>query len=779
MVDYKSILTAEFAPLFSLKGLRRDISAGLVVFLVALPLCLGIAQASGTPPITGLLAGIIGGIVVGALSGSHTSVSGPAAGLTAILVVQIEALGGTIEALLVAVVIGGVLQIGLGLARAGALSAFVPSSVIKGLLAAIGVLLILKQLPHLLGHDEVAEGVMSAFPPDAAFTPETPGAATEHPAEGHDTLSEILSLFTTPITKGPAAIGVLSIALLILWNNMKMLKNSLVPGPLLVVLLGVGMYLGFQHLDSWAVTGSHLVSIPEGDFWSFFRFPDFSKLTDFSGASNVYIAGITIGIVASLETLLNLEAVDKLDKMKRHSPASRELLAQGVGNMLSGFIGGIPMTSVIVRSSVNTDANVATKRSAILHGFLLLFCVLLLPTYLSMIPKAALAAILIVIGAKLASPSLFVQMWKEGRYQFIPFMVTLIAIVTTDLLIGIGIGLCVSLCFILYSNLRRPIRQILETHHDGDVLHIELANQVSFLNRAALDELINKVESGTNVLIDASGADYIDPDILSLLREFKDQRGPARNVTVSFRGFRDRYELQNEIQFADYSSRDMQDRISPEEVLEILIEGNRRFVDGKRLTRDLGRQVGQTATGQNPLAVVLGCIDSRVPAEIVFDLGIGDIFNVRVAGNVIGTKSLGSIEYGVGVAGVKLVLVLGHTRCGAVTSSLQLLSGPEDIEQATGCTHLAAIVQEIEESISREDLAQLKDAGAGSTEAMADDIARRNVFRTVGEITSRSRVIRDAVDTGKVMVAGAIYDVKSGKIEVLQGSPEFNSQERV
>ena len=293
--------------------------------------------------------------------------------------------------------------------------------------------------------------------------------------------------------------------------------------------------------------------------------------------------------------------------------------------------------------------------------------------YLNMIPLSALAAILMVTGFKLASPQLFRQMWSEGRYQFIPFIVTLGSIVLTDLLIGILIGLGISALFILNSNLRNPIRRIVETHLGGDVLHIELANQVSFLNRAALDKVLNDARSGTQLLIDASDSDYIDPDILSLIRDFKNNVAPARKVSVSLRGFRDKYELHDDIQFADYSTRELLDRVTPAQVLEILREGNRRFRTGNRLSRDLGRQVGATASAQNPLAVVLSCIDSRVPAELVLDAGLGDIFSVRVAGNVIGTKTLASIEYGVAVAGVKLVLVMGHTRCGAVTSSVEVL----------------------------------------------------------------------------------------------------------
>lgn len=735
---------------YSLSYLPRDLTSGLVVFLVALPLCLGIALASGAPLFSGLLAGIVGGLVVGSISGSSTSVSGPAAGLTAIVVAQIATLG-SFEAFLLAVMVGGVIQIILGVVRAGSLSAFFPSSVIKGLLAAIGVILILKQIPHVVGHDTDPEGEMSFTQPDK-----------------QNTFSELLTVFEGDFHYGAAAVGLTSILLLVVWGRVKMLKNSVIPGPLIVVLLGVSMHLLFQRLGGpWAIEASHMVQIPVAesakDLLTFLTFPDFSQFLN----PAVYLAGATIAIVASLETLLNLEAVDKLDPENRNSPPSRELVAQGVGNMVSGLIGGLPITSVIVRGSVNVNSGAKTKISCIFHGVLLLIAVALLPMYMNLIPLAALAAILLVTGFKLASPTLFKQMWSEGRYQFLPFIITLLSIVFTDLLIGILIGLGVSLLFILNSSLRQPIRRILETHAGGDVLHIELANQVSFLNRAALDQIFNEAESGSKMLIDASNTDYIDPDILSLIQEFKTKIGPARGISVSLRGFKRKYQLQNEIQFADYSTRDLKDQITPAQVLKILQDGNERFHTGNRLSRDLGHQVNATAGEQHPLAVVLSCIDSRVPAELVLDLGIGDILSVRVAGNVIGNKSLGSIEYGVSVEGVKLVLVLGHTRCGAVASTVQLMCDHSDPTQVTGCAHLDSIVHEVIPCVDEEACERLDEMSPEEREQFVDEVARRNVYRSVHEISARSQVIRDLVQTGKVMVVGALYDVKSGKMEFL------------
>ncbi|MEO8205618.1 MAG: SulP family inorganic anion transporter, partial [Chthoniobacterales bacterium] len=477
------------------KTIPRDLVAGLVVFLVALPLCLGVALASNAPLFSGILAGIVGGLLVGFLSGSNTSVSGPAAGLTAVVATQIGHLG-TFEAFLVAVVLAGVIQIFLGISKAGFIAAFFPSSVIKGLLAAIGVILILKQIPHVVGHDADPIGNKSFLQ-----------------ADNQNTFTELGAAFFD-IQPGAALVGILSLLLLVFWDRIKVLKKSPIPAPLVVVIFGVVLSLFLRKFGAyWTIESSHMVQVPVAstpqEFLGFLRFPDFSVLSN----SAVYIAAFTIAIVASLETLLNLEAVDKMDPEQRWSPPNRELLAQGVGNVAVGLIGGLPMTSVIVRSSVNINAGVKTKLSAIFHGFLILGCVALVPGWLNEIPLSALAAILLVTGIKLASPKLVKQMWSEGRNQFLPFIITVVAIVLTDLLVGILIGLAVAIGFILHSNLRRPLKKVMEKHATEDVLRIELANQVSFFSRASLENTLRSVPRGGHVLLDASNTDYIDPDI--------------------------------------------------------------------------------------------------------------------------------------------------------------------------------------------------------------------------------------------------------------------------
>jgi len=744
----------ERTAIFSPATIAKDLMAGVIVFLVALPLCLGIALASGAPLFSGIVAGIIGGILVGILSGSHSSVTGPAAGLTAIVAAQIANLG-SFEAFLLAVVIGGMIQIGLGLIKAGALSAFFPSSVINGLLAAIGLILILKQIPYLLGYDMTPKG----------------------DSHGHPNIfSEIGKLFTGEIHPGALAIGLTSLTFLMLWDKIAFLKKSLFPAPLVVVLAAMALTMLLGSLGSpWVLSDSKrlMVSVPVANslsqLLSFLKSPDFSQIVN----PAVYIAGVTIAVVASLETLLNLDAVDKLDKKQRLSPPSRELLAQGIGNVTSGLLGGLPVTAVVVRGSVNINAGAQTKLSAIFHGLLLLVCVAFLPTYLNMIPLSSLAAILLMTGFKLASGKLFRQMWAEGPNQFLPFIITLTAIVATDLLIGIVIGLGVSIAFILNSNLRRPIRRVVEKHVGGEVLHIELPNQVSFLNRAALEKALRDAPRGTHILLDARRTHYIDPDILHLIREFKDVTAPVYDVQVSLRGFRDKYALHDDIQFVDYTTRELQDQLTPQRVLQLLKEGNERFFGGQRLDRSLGLQSRSRVVKQHPMAVVFSGINSLSPPEMIFDLGLGDVYSIRLAGAVTGHNVIGSMEYACHVKGARLIVVLGHTGSTLVTHAIENAltprspSGGEDAGGLTDCPHLEPVLQAIQESIDLSMCPNVQDKSPDRMAAFADLVSRRNVIRSVRHVVEESESIRRLVDTGHVAVVGAMYDVATGQVEFL------------
>jgi MFS superfamily sulfate permease-like transporter len=730
----------------------RDVIAGVVVFLVALPLCLGIALASGAPLLSGIISGVIGGVVVGSLSGSHTSVSGPAAGLAAVVLAQIAALG-SFEAFLLAVVIAGILQLGLGLARAGALSSFVPNSVIKGLLAAIGIILILKQIPHVLGRANDPTG-------NLAFAS----------GDEHNTFSELLATLGD-LHPGAALIGFASLGLLISWTKIKVLADSPVPAPLAVVLFGVAAVIGLDQVGGvWAIGTSHLVQVPVADdpseFFALLQFPDFSAWR----TPEVYVAGVTIAIVASLETLLNLEAVDKLDPIQRHSPPNRELLAQGAGNIAAGLLGGIPITAVIIRGSVNINANAASKRSAILHGVLLALAVGLLPTLLNRIPLACLAAILLMTGYKLASPKLIRSMWASGRDQFIPFATTVVAIVLSDLLIGLGIGMAVALWSIIQRYALRPLRRIAEKHLDGEILHIQLPDQLTFLNHVGIEQMFDDIPRGSRIKLDAQSTDYIDPDILALFREFRDLTAPARNIQLSMVGFSEAYELNRELEFVDYSTRELQDRITPAQVLAMLRAGHQRFASDRQINRDYKRQVEAGSTNQHPIAAVLSSIDPRAPAELLFDMALGDLLSVRMAGNVVSPAVLGSLEYATTVAGARLIVVLGHTRCGAVATAVDLF-GTEDLASATGCEHLAPILADIQEVVDFDSaLAEDKPLAAwdpARKQAFVDDVARRHVLAVTRRIVAQSRTLAEQVEAGRIAVVGVLFDVSSGAMEFM------------
>jgi MFS superfamily sulfate permease-like transporter len=510
----------------------KDIQAGLVVFLVALPLCLGIALASGAPLFAGIISGVIGGIVVGFLSSSHLSVSGPAAGLTAIILVAISSLG-DYSVFLMAVVIAGMIQLILGFAKSGTISNYFPSNVIEGMLTAIGIIIILKQIPHAIGYDKDNEG-------DFFFIEKN---------TGHNTFSGIIDAinFSHP---GAAIVCLVSIAILVSFNKINFLKNiKIIPGALVVVISGILMNEVFRHfLPDFLIGSEHLVSLPIPgsieEFLGQFSFPSFESIL----RPDVWIVGVTIAIVASIETLLCIEASDRLDPLKRFTNTNTELIAQGAGNILSGLIGGIPMTSVIVRTSANINSGAKTKISTIAHGILLLLSVLIIPGLLNKIPLASLAAVLIMIGLKLASPKVFKHMWDSGKYQFIPFLITVLAVVFTDLLKGVGIGLIVSIFFILRANLKLAYFFKREKYHEGDVITMKLAQEVSFLNKAAIKQTLNHLPENSKLLIDASDTFYIDHDVLQLIREFRDIGSKEKDIQVNLKGFKEEYQMDHSIE---------------------------------------------------------------------------------------------------------------------------------------------------------------------------------------------------------------------------------------
>lgn len=516
----KSLSEASLRKYFLGKNLKKDLPASIVVFLVALPLCLGIALASGAPLFAGILTGIIGGVIASAISGSQLSVSGPAAGLTVIVFGAITELG-SYQAFILAVVLAGVFQLIFGLLKAGTIANYFPSSVIEGMLAGIGIILILKQIPHAVGYDSDYEGDQSFFQ-----------------LNSENTLSTLLEA-QNMITYSALIISSLSLLILILWPKFKKLNN--IPAPLVVVVLGIALAEIFKT-TSLALSAKQMVEIPVvasfDEFLRLFTIPDFSRITD----NRVWIVAATIAIVASLETLLCLEAVDKIDPIKRVSPTNRELIAQGIGNITSGMLGGLPMTSVIVRSSVNVNSGGRTKMSAIFHGIWLLLSLLLIPMVINKIPLSCLAAILLFTGYKLAKFGLFSKMWRKGRDQFIPFVVTVLAVCFTDLLTGVAIGMVVGVLFILRTNLRNPYFFTFENKGSNKVIRVRLAEEVSFLNKGAIQYTLTHLPEDSSVIIDGSQARYIDPDVLEIIQNFK-ENAHTKGILVNLEKIHEKYDV--------------------------------------------------------------------------------------------------------------------------------------------------------------------------------------------------------------------------------------------
>ena len=503
----------------SINNIQSDASSSVIVFLVAVPLCLGIALASGAPLFSGIISGIIGGILVGILSGSMVGVSGPAAGLSIIVLGAIQDLG-SFSIFLTAVVISGILQILMGIIRAGIIGYYFPSSVIKGMLSAIGIIIVLKQVPHAVGYDFDPEGDLEFVQPD-----------------GENTFSELFHMLDS-VNLGAVIIFTISLLTLMLWEQQFIKKRKifqLIQGPLVAVTLGILINQIFSGSSLYLDT-SHLVNLPL--ITSFLDIADHLTFFDPSVFFNkeVLIMGGIIAVVASLETLLSVEATDKLDTYKRFTPTNRELIAQGVGNVCSGLIGGLPVTQVIVRSSANIQSGNKTKLSAILHGFLLLFSVLFIPHILNMIPLSCLAAILIVVGYKLAKPKIFIDLYRSSMSEFIPFIVTVVGIVFSDLLIGVLLGLAVGIFEILYTNAKKPYQLTTAKSDKGDpYLHIELAENLTFLSKAGMIKTISHIPDNTRVLINLSRSHFIHPDIYEILNDFK-KNAKFRHIELNIIG---------------------------------------------------------------------------------------------------------------------------------------------------------------------------------------------------------------------------------------------------
>jgi carbonic anhydrase len=622
--------------------LKYDLASGVVVFLVALPLCMGIALASGAPLLSGVIAGIVGGTVVALLSGSNLAVTGPAAGLTVIVWDAIEKLE-SFEAFLLAVLFAGILQLIFGFLKAGSISNYFPSTVIKGMLAAIGIILILKQIPHALGYDIDYIG-------DFDFR------QWDH----ENTFSEIIKAFSK-FTPGAIVVSLFSIALMIFWPKLVPGKMKLIPAPLLVVIIAIFLNELFHDiLPVLYIAEEHMVRIPEaeslGELAGFLSFPDFSQVYN----KNVYFIALTLAIVASLETLLSVSAIDKLDPQKRSTPPNRELKAQGVGNIVSSLFGGLPMTAVIVRGAANVSAGAKTKYSSFFHGLLLLLSLVLFPHLLNKIPLAALAAILLVIGYKLTNIDLYRSIIRQGWEHYVPFLSTILAIVFTDLLTGIAIGMAVAALFILRRNLLNPFTTEKQDDDSGHKIKIIFSEEVSFLNKAQIIHQLSQVPTNSKLIIDGSRSKYVDDDIFEIIEEFRNTAA-EKNINMEVIGMRKAFEIFHHGKMENLYKRDYQQ----------LFENNRNWVREK-LAQDPD-YFKKLAEGHTPKYLFIGCSDSRVPANEITGTNPGEMFVHRNIANLVvhtDMNLMAVLHYAVEVLRVEHVIVCGHYGCGGVRAAI-------------------------------------------------------------------------------------------------------------
>ena len=631
-------------------NLRYNFPASLVVFLVALPLCLGIALASGAPLFAGIISGIIGGIVVGSLSGSALGVSGPAAGLSVVVLGYIASLNDSWQAFLLAVVIMGVIQLIAGFLRLGSIANYFPTSVVKGMLTGIGLIIILKQIPHAIGYN-------SEFKDDFDF----------EKLDILNTFSE-LSHMLNYVTPNAIIIAVISLTILLCWDGFLSNKNKFfkaIPGPLVAVIAGIILSNLIELKETQIVQLPVATSL--SDFFTKFTTPDFSQILN----PDIYLIGFTMAIIASLETLLCCDATDKLDPKKRNTPTNQELKAQGIGNIIAGLIGGLPITQVVVRSSANIDFGARNKTSTILHGFFLLLSAITIPNLLNMIPLATLACILVVVGYKLAKPEIFKKMYKLGNENFLPFVATVIGMLCFDLLKGVGLGMIVATFFILRNNQRDKSSK-----------------------RSAPDA-----------------------------------------------------------EFISAMTREVRDSLSPAEAVQMLKDGNQRFVNNLNLNRNLLKQINETSDQQNPFAFILSCIDSRTSAELIFDQGLGDVFSCRIAGNILNDDIVGSMEFACKVAGAKLIMVLGHSECGAIKGA---------------CAHvemgkLTGLLRKIRLSVKA---AKIENSQFDSKNSdFIEKVAAINVREVTKQITKESKIIHDLHHQGKIAIVCGMYNVATGVVE--------------
>ncbi|GEO19811.1 bifunctional SulP family inorganic anion transporter/carbonic anhydrase [Cyclobacterium qasimii] len=712
----------------------KDIPSGIVVFLVALPLCLGIALASGAPLISGLISGMIGGIVVGLMSRSHTSVSGPAASLSAVVLVAIQLLG-SFQVFLLALLIGGLIQIILGLLKAGRIADYIPTNIIKGLLAAIGLILVFSQLPYALGV-ELDKSRLLNYSQDV-FTG----------------LQERILLVITSMEPGAILLSLISLGIMIFWDKTPLKHLKLFPPSLFVVILGVVLNQLFKiFIPSLFLDGVHLVNIPEiSHFGSLFTFPDFTAIND----RKVWTYAFTIAIIGSIATLLNLEATDNLDPHKRRSPPNQELVAQGIGNTLSGLLGGIPITSVIVRSSVNIEAGAESKLSTLIHGLLLMVSVLFLSNIINLIPLASLAAILLLVGYKLTSFHIIRQMYKKGWVQFLPFAVTVIAILITDVLLGVMIGSAVSVFFLLRSNFHNPYYiEATNPTNKNKTVRLELSNEVSFLNKPAIKSTLWNLPKGTKVIIDASFSSYIEPDILEIFEDYKHTFAKENNIEFNIIGLGDNYSPKKIIKIDRKNSQDRNDLKSPQKILDFLTEGNKRYIDGDLVSRRFQNKKLKDFIKDAPLAVVVNCIDMREPLNMLMNTGIGDLIPLKVAANILDTHLIETIEISCRKQHAKLILIMGNTPNKLIAASLKnIVASPNAPESTLLAPSLKAKIFEP------------KDISLDNLEEWSDRLVRWNLEYSKALILASNPYLNSEIKKGNIGLCSALFNRQTGRIE--------------
>ncbi len=715
-------------------NLKYDFPAGIAVFLIAIPLSLGIALASGAPLFSGLIAGIISGLVVAPLSGSSLGISGATAGIAMIVWTAIDKLG--FNGFLLALVVAGIFQIIMGLSKAGVIAYYFPSSVINGMLTGMGFILFLKQIPHAMGYDRDYEGDTSFFQTDS-----------------YSSFSELTHMleFSSPTA---IMIALISLGILILWEQPLIKKQrffQLFQGALIAILVAVLINEGLQNFyPELALSGNHLVTIPvlknTSDLLNQLHYPDFSQLNN----PSVYLAALTLAVVASLKTLLSVEAVDKMDPYKRVTPTNRELIAQGIGNACSGLIGGLPLAQVIVRSSIGIQSGAKTKATGIIGGLLLLFAVIFIPTMLNKIPLASLASVLLVVGYKLIRPKVFTTMYKAGMYHFIPFCVTIMGMIFTDLLIGLVIGLISALFSILLENYKSAF--YFNESHIGNKTILRLSEHVSFLNKANIQQTLEQLPDYSEVIIDATRSKYIDYDVFEIIENFKieAQRKHIKLTIENLRGFGALKPVEN----ARAPTYDTQQSLTPAKVLELLKEGNERFVNNLKSNRNLLEQINDTRQGQFPIAIILSCMDSRTSVELIFDQGLGDVFSARVAGNIINDDILGSMEYACKLAGSKLIVVLGHSHCGAVKGACA------NVE----LDHLSGLLDRIKPAVDAVQTEESVEITASNDE-LVQKVADKNVQLSVEQIRRKSPLLDAMLKNGEIGIVGGMYNIETGKVK--------------